>query len=73
MNKRNECEARLESFAQQGGAVQDENKPTSGYQSYQYTPGKLPVTRPVRIFLVYRGGLTAFFATLKKVSGYKIH
>lgn len=33
MNKRNECEARLESFAQQGGAVQDENKPTSGYQS----------------------------------------
>jgi len=33
MNKLNECEARLESFAQQGVATQDENKPTSGYQS----------------------------------------
>lgn len=33
MNKLNECEARLESFAQQAFAVQDENKPTSGHQS----------------------------------------
>ncbi|WP_353884997.1 Chromate resistance protein ChrB [uncultured Phyllobacterium sp.] len=33
MNKRNEREARLESFAQPVFAAQDENKPNSGPQS----------------------------------------